>query len=547
MNSINFDTIYVIGGGGAMELYILVAAVVVVTCVFLNKASHKFGVPTLLAFILLGMVFGIDGLLKINFDNYALAELICSLALIFIMFYGGFGTNWASGRTVAVKAGVLSTLGVAATAGFTALFCWGVLGFDPYESFLTGAVISSTDAASVFSILRYNKLGLKDNVDSLLEIESGSNDPSSYMLTVVALALIDASKNGNLLVIIVLQYALGALIGVFTAYLAIYSLRRVKFETEGFDMAFIIGAAMFAFAFATVLGGNGYLSTYIAGIIIGNSKIPNKKGLFNFFDGITGLMQMMIFFLLGLLSNPSSIPNIFWHGLAIAIFITFVARPVSVFSLLAVFKVDFRQQIVIAFAGLRGAASIVFAIMAVSRGELTHDIFHIVFFIVLLSITFQGSFLAPLARKLGVADDTKDIAKTFSDYSEQTNMNFISVNIPRGHRWISLKISELPLPPDVLIAIIIRGKKRLMPSGNTVICEGDKIILCAHEYKDEKIHLLEQYVDKGSGLADKQIKDVFPNPEELVIMIIRGEQTIVPKGNTVIKADDVLVINSMVA
>ncbi len=531
-----------------MDIYILVAAVVVISCVFLNNASHRFGVPTLLAFIVLGMIFGSDGPIKINFDNYALAEFICSLALIFIMFYGGFGTNWSQGKPVAFKAGILSTAGVAATAGLTALFCWLALKFNIYESFLIGAVISSTDAASVFSILRYNKLGLKDNIDSLLEIESGSNDPSSYMLTIIALALIDISQNANFLLMIIAQYAIGVIVGVLSAFLAIHSLRRLKFETQGFDMAFIIGAALLAFAFASVLGGNGYLSTYIAGIIIGNSKIPNKKGLFNFFDGITGLMQMMIFFLLGLLATPSLIPGVFWYGLAIALFITFVARPVAVFSMLAWFKIDMKQQIVIAFAGLRGAASIVFAIMAVSRagGGLMHDIFHIVFFIVLLSITFQGSFLAPLARRLKVADDTKDIAKTFSDYSEQTNMNFISINIPKMHKWVSLKIKDLQLPPDTLIAMIIRCKDKLLPTGDTIICEGDKIILCAHEYRDEKIHLLEQHIEAGSSIVDQPIKDAFPNPDELVIMIIRGDQTIVPKGNTVIKIDDILVINSLV-
>lgn len=527
-----------------MNLYILVAAIVVVTCVFLNKASHKFGVPTLLAFIVLGMLFGSDGILKIHFDNYKLAEFICSIALVFIMFYGGFGTNWSEGRPVAVKAGILSTFGVAATAGLTCLFCCTVLRFDLYESFLIGAVTSSTDAASVFSILRYNKLGLKDSTDSLLEIESGSNDPCSYMLTIIALAMLNGQGADHFFLMITLQLTFGAAVGVATAYLSVYVLRNIKFDAEGFDLAFIIGVALLSFSFAAVIGGNGFLSAYIAGIILGNSKLPNKKAAFIFFDGITGLMQMMIFFLLGLLAAPSRIPAIFLPAIGIALFLTFVSRPIAVFGLLSPFKMKLNQMTLISFAGLRGAASIVFAITAVSNASLTHDIFHIVFFIVLLSITFQGSFLAPLARKLQVADETKDIAKTFSDYSEQTSMSFISFNLPEGHHWIGSPISALPIPPETLIALIIRNGKRITPSGGTVLQKGDKAIICAHEYKDEKIHLREQVIESGSQFEHKMIREMFPNPDELVIMILRGEQTIVPKGNTVMLPGDTLVINS---
>lgn len=529
-----------------MNLYILVAAIVVVMCVFLNKASHRFGVPTLLAFIILGMLFGSDGLVKIDFDNYALAEFICSVALIFIMFYGGFGTNWAQGKPVALKAGILSTVGVAATAGLTCLFCCTVLKFDVYESFLIGAVTSSTDAASVFSILRYNKLGLKDNTDSLLEIESGSNDPCSYMLTIIALAMLGGDQSHNFFLMILAQFILGTAVGVGIAYFTVHILRKTKFDTEGFDLAFILGSALLSFSLAAVIGGNGFLSSYIAGIIIGNSKLPNKKATFIFFDGITGLMQMMIFFLLGLLSTPSRIPSIFIPAIAIALFMTFISRPIAVFSLLTPFRMKTNQMLLISFAGLRGAASIVFAIIAVSHTVLSHDIFHIVFFIVLLSITFQGSFLAPLARKLDVADESKDIAKTFSDYSEQTSMSFISFNLPDGHHWIGVPIKKLPIPPETLIAMIIRNGKRITPSGDTILMKGDKAIICAHEYKDEGIHLREQVVEDGSILENKMIKEMFPSPEELVIMILRGEQTIVPKGNTVIRSGDTLVINSSI-
>lgn len=529
-----------------MAVNILVSSIVVIMCVFLNKVANKIGVPMLLVFILLGMFFGTDGLFKINFDNFALAEFVCSIALIFIMFYGGFGTNWNQGRPAAVRATLLSTLGVLITAGLTGLFCWLVLRLDVMESFLIGAVISSTDAASVFAILRYNKLGLKDNVDSLLEIESGSNDPSSYMLTIIVLSFMHGNREQNIFLMVFLQFAVGIGVGIAIAHTARYILRNFKFEAEGFDMAFITGTALFAYSLSAALGGNGFLSTYIAGVMVGNCKIPNKKAIFNFFDGITGLMQMFIFFLLGLLATPSRIWGIALPALLIMIFLTFIARPIAVFGLLHWFKMQINQLLLISFAGLRGAASIVFAIMAIaSNASVQTDIFHIVFCIVLLSITFQGSLLATLARKLDVADSSKDISKTFSDYTADTDMSFISIRLENGHPWIGQPIRSISIPPDTLIVLAIRNGKKIIPSGSTVLKEGDTAIISAYKYHDEgMIHLTEHYVEKGDELVNTRIQDSYPNPNELVIMIIRDEKAIVPNGGTVILEGDTLVINS---
>ena len=258
-----------------MESILLLCAVVIVICIVASRLSQRLGVPALLLFLALGMLFGSDGLFRIPFDNFEAAERICSVALIFIMFYGGFGTRWEAARPAAARAVVLSTLGVAVTALLTALFCHLALGFSALESFLTGAVISSTDAASVFSILRSKKLGLRNHTASLLEVESGSNDPASYMLTVIALSLMGVGGGGAIPWMIFAQVVFGLGLGAAVAGLSILVLRRLTLS-DGLDTIFVVAAALLSFALPAVVGGNGYLGAYLAGILIGNAKIPHK-------------------------------------------------------------------------------------------------------------------------------------------------------------------------------------------------------------------------------------------------------------------------------
>lgn len=277
-----------------MELLLLLAASVLLLCVLLNKLSDRAGIPMLLVFLVLGMLFGTDGIVKLSFNNYHVSEQICSVALIFIMFYGGFGTNWREARPVAVKAVLLSTVGVALTAMLTGLFCFFVLGFELLESLLLGALVSSTDAASVFYILRTRKLGLKEHTDSLLELESGSNDPASYMLTVIVLALMNGGMDaGSIVGMIAAQFLFGLAVGFGAAFAARFVLRRVNFETSGFDMAFVIGIVLLTYSLSAMVGGNGYLSVYICGILLGNARIGNKKTLVHFFDDAVFSIELL--------------------------------------------------------------------------------------------------------------------------------------------------------------------------------------------------------------------------------------------------------------
>ena len=552
-----------------MTVYLTIAACIILLCVLLNRLSFRFGVPMLLMFIVLGMVCGIDGLLGIPFDNYKLAEQICSTALIFIMFTGGFGTNWPQAKPVAVKAAALSTVGVFLTALLTGGFCYFVLKIQLWESFLIGAILSSTDAASVFSILRSKKLGLKENTASLLEMESGSNDPCSYMLTAIVLSVMNGKADGGqIALLIVSQLVFGVLFGAGIAVAARLFLSRFRFGSSGFDMTFFIGLALLSYGLPSLVGGNGYLSAYIVGIVLGNSKVKNKAPVVNFFDGLTSLMQILIFFLvictsaetgggveelqilifflLGLLATPSQIPAVLPAAAAIAVFMTFAARPLAVFGLLSPARCSIRQQVLVSFAGLRGAASIVFAIMAtVHEASTRSDVYHIVFCIVLLSMAFQGSLLAPAARKLNMCDKDIDVLKTFSDYSEEVDMRFICTKLPDGHEWVGKALRDLLLPPDTLIVMLLRGEERIVPSGRTVLQAGDVAVLSARAFVEPAgLLLTEQAIAADSPWAEKRIAEFSPSGGELVILILRNSKTVIPKGDTRIKAGDVLVIAS---
>ena len=530
-----------------MVVELMLIALILVLCIIADKFSGKFGMPALILFIGIGMLFGSDGIVKIPFDNFAVTEQICTIALGFIMFYGGFNTKWKAAKPVAVKSLLLSTVGVFLTGFLTMAFCCVVLKFRFAEGFLLGAVISCTDAASVFSILRKKKLNLKDGVASMLEIESGSNDPFAYMLTVIVLSFMKGENSvGQMVFSIAAQIVFGVLIGFLIALGAVWFMKHFTFNTSGFDAAFVLGVAVLAYALPTLVGGNGYLSAYIVGIVLGNQNIHNKKSLVHFFDGMTGLMQMLIFFLLGLLSFPSKILTVLLPSIFIALFITFVARPLAVATVLAPFKTKISQYLVVSWAGLRGAASIVFAIMAMVGGvTMEQDVFHIAFCVVLFSITLQGSLLPFVASKTNMIDKTGSVLKTFNDYSDETEINFIRLNIDSGNRWIDRAVKDISLPPQMLFAAIYRNDETIIPNGETVIYEGDTIILGAPSHgingdvRFREISANDRKNWRGKSMAEIEFPDGY-----LVIMIKRGDDVVIPVGSTIIEKNDELVLVS---
>ena len=530
-----------------MASMLLLMALVIIACIVFNKFTTRFGMPTLLAFIVLGMLFGSDGLLKIHFDNYAFAETICSAALILIMFYGGFGTNWSQAKPVAVPAIVMSSFGVIATSILTGVFCYYALGFPLLEGMLIGALLGSTDAASVFSILRSKRLNLKYNTASLLEVESGSNDPFAYMLTIIIMTILQSGSAdpADIVILIGKQLIFGLLFGALIGQAASRFMQRFSFTTSGFDSAFVLAIAVLSYAAPSVLSGNGYLSAYLAGLIIGNNPLPNKRSMVHFIDGITGLMQMLIFFLLGLLSFPSALPSVVPIALLIFLFLTFVARPLATWLLLLPFHSPNNQKLLISWSGLRGAASIVFAIMvSIAQLPLENDLFHIVFTVVLLSISLQGSLLPMVSKRTDMIDDEENVMRTFNDYADDTDINFIRISITASHPWAWMPLSHLALSSDMLAVMILRGDETLTPHGKTVLQPGDILVLCGTNFEDDShIKLSETTIDDNHPWKDHLIRDIRMNHGELIVMIRRNSGTLIPNGNTQLLVGDTLVIN----
>ncbi len=527
-----------------MSETLLTCSIIMLCCVFVNVFSGKFGTPALLLFMGLGMIFGSDGLFKIHFDDYHIMQQLSTVALVFIIFFGGFSTKWETAKPVVKQATILSTLGVLLTALLTCGFCYFVLKIGFAESFTIGAVISSTDAASVFAILRSKKLNLKSSTAPLLELESGSNDPFSYMLTIIGIALLAGKSIDYVPVLFVKQIVFGICIGVLAAVGGIWVMKRTKIVTESIRSIFITAIVVLAFALPDILQGNGLLSVYIAGIILGNSKIKNMNTLVHFFDGVTSLAQIWIFFLLGLTSFPHKMPQILLPATLIALFLTFVARPIAVFTLLAPFKASINQCLLVSWAGLRGAASVVFAVMVVASTNVPkYDLFHIVFLIALLSVAFQGTLLPWVSRITNMIDENSDVRKTFTDYQEEGSISLIKIYIDEAHIWRDMYLKDISLPQDTLALILKRKGRDIVPKGNTQLQNGDYLILSAPNYRTdntadiEEITITETHLWQGKFVHELNIPS-----NTLIAMIKRGNKTIVPRGQTQLKTDDLVVL-----
>ena len=524
-------------------LFLILIAVVILANIWLNAVSSRIGIPALLAFMVLGMLFANNGLWQVRFDNYDFAKETCTVGLIFIMFYGGFCTRWKAVKPVVRESALLASAGVVVTAALVGVFCHFALRWTWLESMLFGSVMSSTDAASVFSILRSRRLGLKNNAAPMLEMESGSNDPAAYTLTTILLSVMNGTSSAGMVAWnIFAQIAFGAGCGLLIAKLDALGLRKIDFGSDASGSLFIFAVAVASYAVPSLIGGNGYLSAYIVGIILGNEEFSRKKSTVSFFDGITGLAQMLIFFLLGLLARPTLLHKAVLPALAIFLFMTFAARPAAVFGILAPFrKYSVRMQTLVSFVGLRGVASIVFAIMAmVDPAFLHNDIFNIVFMVVLLSITIQGSLIPLVAKKLDMVDPHADVMKTFSDYSDDSGMSFGRISVTADSTWAGKAIRDLGLPRAALLVLVLRGDEKIQPGGSTVLLPGDEVIMLTRGFEDSVTSLKERTIKADSRFAGKPLSEF--HDKGLVVLVRRGEQNIIPNGGTVLESGDRLVI-----
>lgn len=389
------------------EIALLALGVLLLTTVLAGTLSSRFGLPALIGFLGLGMLAGADGPGGIAFDNYLLTQGVGIACLIFILFSGGLDTDWRDVRRVAGPALLLATVGVLISAGITAVAAIMILGFDPFQAFLLGAVVASTDAAAVFAILRSTGLDLHGDVSALIEVESGSNDPMAIFLVGAALLFIAAPDVSPLALgaEFVVQMAMGSGIGFAAGYLLPEILKRMQYRHGGLAFVISISAALIAYGLSEVLGGNGFLAAYVAGLVSGNRFYTAKKIVSTFQDGMAWLAQVVMFLTLGLLVSPSNLVDVIVPGLAVTFTLMLVARPLSVFICLAPFRqFDWRAKLFVSWGGLRGAVPIVLATFPMVAGVPgAFAIFNIVFFVVLVSSLIQGPTINWMAKRLHIA------------------------------------------------------------------------------------------------------------------------------------------------
>lgn len=470
------------------ENILLIGSVLLFISILAGKTSYRFGVPTLIFFLIVGMLAGTDGIGKIEFDDPKIAQFIGIVALNFILFSGGFDTDWKSVKPVLKKGLVLSTLGVLLTAGSVGVFVHLVTDFTLIEGLLLGAIVSSTDAAAVFSILRSKNTGLKCNLRPTLEFESGSNDPMAYFLTIAFTMLIASPEKSAFSIVpfFLLQISVGSAMGIGIGYLGKFIINRIRLDYEGLYPVLVIAIMLFAFAGTTFIGGNGFLAVYISAVFLGNQDLIHKKTIIKVFDGFAWLMQIVLFLTLGLLVSPSSVVPVMGIGLLISVFLILFARPLSVFISLAFFKMRNRERLFISWVGLRGAVPIVFATYPLIAGlEKAGLIFNMVFFISVTSVLLQGTSLSLVARLLHVAlpDRVRKKTPLEIELSETFRSEITELEIPSGSPVAGKKIVDLGFPRTAFIMMIKRNEGYITPNGSTILDEKDKLLILTHDDK----------------------------------------------------------------
>jgi len=479
---------------------LLLASILVFFAILITKVGARFGAPSLLLFLLLGMFVGADGL-GLKFDDYEAAEAIGHFAMTIILFTGGLETSLRETKPVMKQGVLLSTLGVFLTSVLTALFIYfvagkwvGPLGASLMGCFLLSAVMSSTDSASVFSVLRGKRTHLRENLSPMLELESGSNDPMAYVLTIILVQVLTSTKHtgtwamiGTGAWVLAVQIVIGFLIGLGVGFGAKWILERVNLPSNALYSVMILSIGFFANGIASVLYGNGLLSLYVAAIIIGNQvDIPMKRDVLKFFDGMTWLMQLLMFLMLGLLARPSQFSTIVWPALLIGLFMILVARPLSVFLCLAPFRgLSFKAKAFASWVGLKGAGPILFALCPVVAGlEGSSEIFNIVFFITLLSLLLQGMTLSPAAKWLKLSYDADPEVETFGmEIPDEMGMlrdhTVTEEDMARGET-----LRDLHLPHGIRVLMVKREGRFLVPHGSMPLQPGDHLVIIMGDTDD---------------------------------------------------------------
>lgn len=480
------------------ENILLIGSILLFVSIVVGKTGYRFGVPALLLFLLVGMLFGSDGL-GLQFHNAKIAQFIGMVALSVILFSGGMDTKFKEIRPILSPGIVLSTVGVFLTAFFTGLFIWYLSGmswtnihFPLITSLLLASTMSSTDSASVFAILRSQKMNLKHNLRPMLELESGSNDPMAYMLTIVLIQFIqsDGMGTGNIIGSFIIQFLVGAAAGYILGKLAILILNKINIDNQSLYPILLLSFVFFTFAITDLLRGNGYLAVYIAGMMVGNHKITFRKEIATFMDGLTWLFQIIMFLMLGLLVNPHEMIEVAVVALLIGVFMIVIGRPLSVFLCLLPFrKITLKSRLFVSWVGLRGAVPIIFATYpVVANVEGSNMIFNIVFFITIVSLIVQGTSVSFVARLLHLSTP---LEKTGNDFGVElpeeidTDLSDMTITMEMLNEADTLK--DMNLPKGTLVMIVKRGDEFLIPNGTLKLHVGDKLLLISEKNKQETV------------------------------------------------------------
>jgi len=512
----------------SIENILLIGSILLLISIIAGKTSYKFGVPTLILFLVIGMLAGSEGPGGINFNDPKIAQFIGIVSLNFILFSGGLDTSWSSIKPILWQGITLSTIGVLVTAVSVGMFVFYITDFTIYESLLLGSIVSSTDAAAVFSILRSKSLALKSNIRPTLELESGSNDPMAYVLTIAFLGLVinqDQEQSQSILSVIPLffqQMIIGAIAGLLFGKLSKYIVNRIKLDFEGLYPVLVIALMFITFSATDFISGNGFLAIYLCAVYLGNQDIIHKKSILKMFDGLAWLMQIVLFLTLGLLVFPSNIIPVIGVGLLISTFMILVARPIGVFLSLIPFKLKNRKKLYISWVGLRGAVPIVFATYPLLAGiEKAEMIFNIVFLITLTSILIQGTTLSVFANWLHVSLPEKVKLKGPLEifFDENPKSQIGEINLVENDFAVGKRIVNLGFPKNALITLIKRNEKYMTPSGSTILESGDKLIVLSD--KKESIDLVVKSLKRNEIQLKKRFI-IFVETTELSHTLIQN-------------------------
>ena len=476
-----------------IESFLLFCSVLFLFSLYASKAGTRFGVPVLLIFLGVGMLFGTSGF-GFHFENYDMSQAIGTVALCIILFSGGLDTKYSDIRPVAAQGVILATIGVILTAFFSGIFIYFIVNIwfssiyiTFFEAMLLASVMSSTDSASVFSILRGKGVKLKNNLKPMLELESGSNDPMAYMLTVVLIQLITSGQHdtaityGPAILSFFMQFFIGAGSGFILGKITVWILNKINLGNNSFYPIFLIASGIFIFSATVFIKGNGFLAVYLAGLVIGNSKFAYKRLSLTFFDGLAWISQIVMFLSLGLLVNPSELWPVAMVSLLIGLFMIVGSRPLSVFiSLLPFRKTHLRDKIFVSWVGLKGAVPILFAIFPLTAEiAVSQFIFNVVFFITLMSLLIQGTSLTQVAKWLHLSNTENDIVFKDLDVELEDEIKYIMTEVEVSDNWFKKGnlLKNMPLPEHTQVMMILRDGKCIIPKKNTPLTKKDKLVV----------------------------------------------------------------------